>query len=119
MGLRVSATGMMPHIERSEPEDYVHRGTPACDAKLVPPSSSPPELDLAKKRELAFPVPHGENVVHAELVTLRLIHIVGGVFWVGSAMFTTFFLLPAVAKAGPSAGQVVLNLQKRRAFVII
>ncbi len=37
-------------------------------------------------------------------LVLRLIHVVAGVFWVGSAMVSTFFLTPAVAATG-SAGQ--------------
>ncbi len=37
-------------------------------------------------------------------LVFRLIHIVAGVFWVGSAMVSTFFLSPAVAATG-SAGQ--------------
>ncbi len=40
-------------------------------------------------------------------LVLRLIHIVSGVFWVGSAMISTFFLTPAVAATG-SAGQQMM-----------
>jgi uncharacterized membrane protein len=53
--------------------------------------------------------------VQAELILLRLIHVVGGVFWVGSVMFTTFFLMPTLMKAGPMvAGPVSAGLQARR-----
>ena len=55
----------------------------------------------------------------AELLVLRLVHVVGGVFWVGSGMFTAFFLVPALAAAGPSAGQVMGELQRRRLFSIL
>jgi uncharacterized membrane protein len=48
-----------------------------------------------------------------EIIVLRLIHIVGGIFWVGSALFTTFFLLPALAQAGPATGPVMAGLQRR------
>ena len=54
----------------------------------------------------------------AELIVLRLVHVVGGVFWVGSALFTFFFLMPTVMKAGPSvAGPVMGGLQQRKLMV--
>ena len=34
------------------------------------------------------------------VVVLRLIHILGGVFWVGSAVFSGFFVFPAVDATG-------------------
>jgi uncharacterized membrane protein len=57
--------------------------------------------------------------MHAELLLLRLVHILGGIFWVGSSIFTTFFLFPAMASAGPAAGQIMGNLAKRRLFVVL
>lgn len=55
-----------------------------------------------------------------ELLFLRLVHILGGIFWVGSGLFTTFFLIPALSKAGgPAAGQVMSALQQRRFFLIL
>jgi uncharacterized membrane protein len=55
----------------------------------------------------------------AEILVLRVVHIVGGIFWVGSAMFTGLFLLPALAKAGPAAGQVMIGLQQRRLYTVL
>jgi uncharacterized membrane protein len=55
----------------------------------------------------------------AELLTLRLIHILGGIFWVGSMMFTTFFLAPAIRSSPAVAGQVMAGLQKRRHFIML
>jgi len=53
--------------------------------------------------------------VQAELLALRFIHVVGGIFWVGSVMFTMFFLMPVLMKAGPMvAGPVSAGLQARR-----
>lgn len=53
--------------------------------------------------------------MQAELILLRLIHVVGGVFWVGSVMFTSFFLMPTLMKAGPMvAAPVSAGLQARR-----
>lgn len=55
----------------------------------------------------------------AELLVLRLVHVLGGVFWVGSALFTTLFLVPALAASGPSAGQIMGELQRRRLFTVL
>lgn len=55
----------------------------------------------------------------AELLVLRLVHVLGGIFWVGSGLFTTFFLLPALAKSGPAAGAVFGALQQRRMFTVL
>ena len=48
-----------------------------------------------------------------ELLVLRVVHVLGGIFWVGSAIFTTLFLMPAIAKAGPTAGAVLGALRQR------
>ncbi len=42
------------------------------------------------------------------LIVLRLIHIVSGVFWVGGAMISAFFLTPALAATG-DAGQKMMG----------
>lgn len=57
--------------------------------------------------------------MQGELLLLRLVHVLGGVFWVGSGIFTSLFLLPALAPTGPAAGQVLANLTKRRLFVVL
>ena len=54
-----------------------------------------------------------------ELLVLRLIHIFGGIFWVGSMFLTTFFLTPAVRASPSVAGQVMAGLQTRRFFVVL
>lgn len=54
----------------------------------------------------------------AELIVLRLVHVVGGIFWVGSSLFTFFFLMPTVMQAGPAvAGPVMGGLQQRKLMV--
>ena len=55
----------------------------------------------------------------AEILVLRLVHILGGIFWVGSGLFTTFFLVPALASSGPSAGPVMTALQRRHLFTAL
>src|SRR5688572_115483 len=57
--------------------------------------------------------------MNAELLVLRLVHIVGGIFWVGSGLFTSLFLLPALARSGPAAGAVMAGLQRRRLFTAL
>lgn len=44
----------------------------------------------------------------ALMIVLRLLHIVGGVFWVGTAMFNKFFLLPTVVATAES-GQAFMR----------
>jgi uncharacterized membrane protein len=55
----------------------------------------------------------------AELIVLRLIHVLGGLIWVGSAVFSGFLLMPALAKLGPTAGAVMAGLKDRGLFVIL
>jgi uncharacterized membrane protein len=55
----------------------------------------------------------------AELLVLRLVHILGGIFWVGSLMYTSFFLVPIVSSSPAIAGQVMAGLQRRRLFIIL
>jgi uncharacterized membrane protein len=55
------------------------------------------------------------------IISLRLIHILVGIFWVGSLFFITAFLLPAVRAAGPAGGavmgQIMQNLKLHRYMV--
>lgn len=54
----------------------------------------------------------------AEFLVLRLIHILGGIFWIGSGVFTFFFLGPALASTPAAMGQVMAGLQRRRVFTV-
>lgn len=47
------------------------------------------------------------------MLLLRLIHVVGAIFWVGSAMFTGFFLIPALKETPATMGAVAQALNKR------
>lgn len=49
-------------------------------------------------------------------LTLRIIHIVTGVFWAGTVFFMVSFLLPAMGAAGPAAGAVQGEFAKRGLF---
>lgn len=57
--------------------------------------------------------------MHAELIALRLIHIVCGIFWVGSGLFSAIFLAPALASSGADAGRVMAALAQRKLFVVM
>lgn len=57
--------------------------------------------------------------MNAELLILRLVHVLGGVFWLGSGLFTSLFLFPAFAGSGPGAGAVMAGLQRRRLFTVL
>ncbi len=48
------------------------------------------------------------------VIVLRLIHILSGVFWVGSALVNAFFLAPAVAATG-EAGQKMMGFMITKA----
>jgi uncharacterized membrane protein len=48
------------------------------------------------------------------MALLRVIHIVAGVFWVGSVIFLAGILLPTLQAVGPSAGPVMEHLVRVR-----
>src|SRR5262245_31349890 len=52
------------------------------------------------------------------VASLRLIHILGRIFWVAGVMVNTLFLLPAVRAVGPSAGPVLQFMMQRRRLPI-
>jgi uncharacterized membrane protein len=47
------------------------------------------------------------------MVWLRLLHIVAGIFWVGSAVFSALFLLPTARAAGAEGTRFVARLMPR------
>jgi uncharacterized membrane protein len=57
--------------------------------------------------------------MRAELLVLRLVHIIAGIMWVGSGVFVAFFLIPALAANRQIMPQVMEGLQRRRVFIII
>ncbi|MBL8984201.1 MAG: hypothetical protein JNL26_18590 [Gemmatimonadetes bacterium] len=50
---------------------------------------------------------------------LRLVHVLGGMFWVGAVLMTVFFLFKVVADMGPAGGQVTGGLMKHRYFDVL
>lgn len=55
----------------------------------------------------------------AYIILLRLIHIIGGVFWAGSSFMLAGFVQPAVQGAGPAGGQVMQQLMGKTRFPMI
>jgi len=53
------------------------------------------------------------------LLTARLIHIVLGVFWAGTLIFSAVFLLPSIRDAGPDGAKVAAGLMRRRFLDVI
>ena len=47
------------------------------------------------------------------LVILRFVHVVGGMLWVGIAVFIAFYLVPAITDVGPDGARVMAALQRR------
>jgi len=53
------------------------------------------------------------------LILLRIVHVVGGVFWAGAILFVVHFLEPAVRDAGPDGAKVMQALGKRRYLEVV
>lgn len=54
-----------------------------------------------------------------EMVVLRFVHVVGGVFWAGGGIYATLFITPAIIAAGPAAGPMVTEMQRRKLFTVV
>ncbi|MEO5798575.1 MAG: hypothetical protein ABIZ70_02690 [Gemmatimonadales bacterium] len=52
----------------------------------------------------------------ALLLTMRVLHVVMGVFWAGSIFFINGLMGPSIAAAGPEGLKVMGELRKRRYF---
>ncbi len=50
------------------------------------------------------------------IVLLRLLHVGAGVFWVGSAVTTSFLMLPTVRATGPVGGQFLGEFMRRNRY---
>src|SRR5215208_5349272 len=57
--------------------------------------------------------------MHAELLILRFIHILSAIAWLGSGIFTAFFLIPAVSTSPTTMMEVLAGLRRRRFFAIM
>lgn len=50
---------------------------------------------------------------------MRLLHVVVGVFWVGTIMFAATLMMPSMRDAGPEGGKVMLALLRRGYLTIL
>jgi uncharacterized membrane protein len=57
--------------------------------------------------------------MHFEILGLRLLHVLAGIFWMGSGLFSGLFLMPALALAGSPPGPLFAALQKKRLFAAL
>jgi uncharacterized membrane protein len=57
--------------------------------------------------------------MRAEFLVLRLIHVLTGIAWLGSGIFTSVFLVPALSGSPAVMGQVLAGLQRRRYFLVV
>ena len=48
------------------------------------------------------------------MVVLRIVHILAGVFWVGSALLIFYFIQPAAREVGPGAGPLMTHLVQNK-----
>ncbi|MBK6423449.1 MAG: hypothetical protein IPJ95_05930 [Gemmatimonadetes bacterium] len=48
------------------------------------------------------------------IISLRLLHVLAGVYWVGSALFLALEVGPSLAATGAAGGTVLLELRRRR-----
>ncbi len=46
-------------------------------------------------------------------LSVRVLHVLFGGIWIGTAVFVSFLLMPALRAAGPDAGKVMLGLGRR------
>src|SRR5436309_9725387 len=56
------------------------------------------------------------NSVNVTMVVLRLIHILSGIFWVGTTFFLVGFLQPVIAQSGPEGGRFAQRLMSQKRF---
>jgi len=57
--------------------------------------------------------------MHAEIIFLRLIHILTGVVWVGGMTLMALLIMPVLAGAGPAAGPVMSGINQKKFPVIM
>lgn len=55
----------------------------------------------------------------AEIMVLRLLHILGGIFWIGSAFFISVFLVPALGRSSREVVSTMTALHHRKLFVAL
>jgi uncharacterized membrane protein len=57
--------------------------------------------------------------MYFEILVLRLLHVLAGIFWMGSGLFTSLFLIPALSLTGSPPGPLFAALGKKRLFAAL
>jgi uncharacterized membrane protein len=52
-------------------------------------------------------------------LSARILHVTLGAFWVGAMVFAAFFLMPAIAEAGPDGAKVMAGINRRQYMNIL
>jgi uncharacterized membrane protein len=60
-----------------------------------------------------------ETAMDFGLLIARIVHVVGGVLWVGTMYFLAVFLGPALGDVGPEGGKVMGALMRRKWMVFL
>ena len=55
----------------------------------------------------------------AEVIALRIIHIGGGIVWVGGMTIMAVFIMPVLAGLGPAAGPVMAGINQKKFPVVM
>src|SRR5437868_13683399 len=63
--------------------------------------------------------PQPETRMHAEVVVLRLIHILGGIVWVGGMTVMAVFIMPVLGGLGAAAGPVMTGINQKKFPVVM
>jgi uncharacterized membrane protein len=53
------------------------------------------------------------------LVVARIVHVLGGIIWVGSMFFVSTFLAPTVEEMGPEGGKFMAAMARRNWMIFI
>src|SRR5688572_14244900 len=77
------------------------------------------DLAMLPTRGIVVRPPSHRPHVSAELLVLRLLHVLSALVWVGSGIFTTFFLFPALKPGSPALMEVMGGLQRRKLFTFL
>lgn len=54
-----------------------------------------------------------------EILLLRLVHVLGGIFWAGGGIYGALFVTPALIAAGPAAAPIIADMQRRKLFTVL
>ncbi len=54
-----------------------------------------------------------------DLALARIVHVLGGVIWVGSMFFMSVFLIPSVTEVGPDGAKVMAAMAKRKWMIVV